>query len=94
MHLGCFYTRTTLNNNRKVIKCNFVPNIVFYNNGAYTNPFHNNINNNNIMIMTIENSVLEQKNIEKSLKAIHDRKIERERIMELERIEDEKQLIH
>ena len=37
---------------------------------------------------------LEQKNIEKSLKAIHDRKIERERIIELERIEDEKQLIH
>ena len=85
---------TILNNNRKVIHCNFIPNIVFYNNGAYTNPFHNNINNNNNMIMTIEDSVIEQKNIEKSLKAIHDRKIERDRLMELDRIEDEKQILY
>ena len=85
---------SNVNVHKKVISYNFVPNIVFYNNGAYTNPFHNNINNNNNMIMTIEDSVIEQKNIEKSLKAIHDRKIERERIIELERIEDEKQLIY
>ena len=44
--------------------------------------------------MTIEDSVIEQKNIEKSLKAIHDRKIERDRLMELERIEDEKQILY
>ena len=84
---------TILNNNRKVIHCNFIPNIVFYNNGEYTNPFHNNINNNN-KIMTIEDSIMEQKNIEKSLKVIHDRKIERDRLMELDRIEDEKQILY
>ena len=68
---------TTLNNNRKVIKCNFIPNIVFYNNNSYSNPFYNNNTNLNNKIMTIEDSVIEQKNIEKSLKAIHDRKIEK-----------------
>ena len=44
--------------------------------------------------MTIEDSVIEQKNIEKSLKAIHDRKLERDRLIELERIKDEKQILY
>ena len=81
---------SNVNVHKKVISYNFVPNIVFYNNGVYSNPFHNNKNTIINTIMTIEKSVIEQKNIEISLKAIHDRKIERERIMELERIEDEK----
>ena len=74
---------SNVNVHKKVISYNFVPNIVFHNNDVYTNPFHNNINNNNNIIMTIEDSVIEHKKIEKSLKLINDRKIEREKIIDM-----------
>ena len=59
------WTNSSFNSNsnihKKVISYNFVPNIVFYNNDVYSNPFYNNKKNIIIKIMTIEDSVIEQK---------------------------------
>ena len=81
---------------KKVISCDFIPNICFYNDGAYENPFiviDVTKTLNLTKIPSISETLSEQSNIERQLQEIKYRKIQREIDRENERIEDEKQTL-
>ena len=80
---------------KKVISCDFVPNICFYHNDTYQNPFKviDITKTNSTLIPSISETLAEQSNIEKQLQEIKTRKIQRELDREKERIEDEKQTL-
>ena len=89
------FKSSVLDNDKKVIKCDFIPNICFYNDGAYENPFKviDIMQTNLTKIPSISETLSEQSNIERQLQEIKDRKIKRELDRENERIEDEKQTL-
>ena len=81
---------------KKVISCDFIPNICFYNDGAYENPFIKiDVTKliNSTLVPSISETLEQQFNIERQLQEIKDRKIQREIDRENERIEDEKQTL-
>ena len=84
----CMYMTTITNIHKKVMYCSFMPNVIFYDNDVYSNPFHDKDLNNHIFtkIPTISDSLKEQSDIEKSLQDIETRKIKREQESELGRM--------